>query len=163
MPETADPAPAKVESAPTKVESAPASTPEPTGAGPESMPPMPPTRSAWQRALLIALAGVSLALAIIGVFLPGLPTTPFLLVAAWASARSSPRLHAWLHRHRVFGPMLRDWRDGRRVARRSKIAAALSMAAAALLMIYTLPHAWVVWPACISMAVVLCWLWSRPE
>lgn len=111
----------------------------------------------------MALAGVCICLAIIGVFVPGLPSTEFVLLAAWASARSSPRLHAWLHNHKWFGPMLHNWRNGRRVARRAKIAATVSMSVCAMLMFHTIPHAWVIWPAWICIACVLAWLWSRPD
>ncbi len=51
-----------------------------------------------------------LALGVIGIFVPGLPTTVFILMAGWAAARSSPRFHNWLEGHPLFGPMLRDWR-----------------------------------------------------
>ncbi|WP_260986268.1 YbaN family protein [Bordetella genomosp. 13] len=120
-------------------------------------------RRPWQRALLMALAGLCICLAVIGVFVPGLPTTVFVLLAAWASARSSPRLHAWLYRHKGFGPLLHDWHNGRRVARRAKIAAAVSMSACAVIMYYTIPYAWALWSGWISMACVLAWLWSRPD
>ena len=59
----------------------------------------------------------------LGVLLPGLPTTEFVLLAAWAASRSSPRLSAWLDNHRLFGPLLRDWRNGGVVSRRSKLLA----------------------------------------
>ncbi len=52
---------------------------------------------------------LSLALAVLGVILPGLPTTPFVLLAAACFAKASPRLHAWLLAHRWMGPMVRDW------------------------------------------------------
>ncbi len=55
------------------------------------------------------LGGLCLLLGAIGVFLPLLPTTPFVLLAAACFARSSPRLHHWLLQHRLFGPMLQDW------------------------------------------------------
>ena len=61
---------------------------------------------------LLWLAGtVALGLGIVGVVLPGLPTTPFVLLAAACYAKASPRLHRWLRAHRLFGPMVRDWRN----------------------------------------------------
>ncbi|MCU0941086.1 MAG: YbaN family protein [Hydrogenophaga sp.] len=70
---------------------------------------------------LLWLAGtVSLGLGIVGVVLPGLPTTPFVLLAAACYARASPRLHRWLRAHRLFGPMVRDWETHRSLTRRTK-------------------------------------------
>lgn len=70
---------------------------------------------------LLWLAGtVSLGLGILGVVLPGLPTTPFVLLAAACYARASPRLHQWLRAHRLFGPMVRDWETHRNLTRRTK-------------------------------------------
>jgi hypothetical protein len=71
----------------------------------------------------------AVALGFVGVFLPVLPTTPFLLVAAWAFARSSPRLSAWLEAHRRFGQFLRDWREHRAIPVRAKLLAAAGMTA----------------------------------
>jgi uncharacterized membrane protein YbaN (DUF454 family) len=58
------------------------------------------------RFLLIAAGLVNVALGVIGIFVPGMPTTVFLLVAGWFFARSSPRLHRWLHQHPRLGPYL---------------------------------------------------------
>jgi uncharacterized membrane protein YbaN (DUF454 family) len=77
---------------------------------------------------LLWLAGtVSLGLGIVGVVLPGLPTTPFVLLAAACYARASPRLHRWLLGHRVFGPLVRDWETHRSLTRRTKTVAQVSM------------------------------------
>ena len=70
-----------------------------------------------------------MAIGAIGVVVPGLPTTPLLLLAAACFARSSPRLYAWLLRNPTFGPLIEDFRAGRGVSVRVK-ATALSMMAA---------------------------------
>lgn len=129
-------------------------------ADPPEMPPPLPTPVRW---LLLAFALLSLATGIIGIFVPGLPTTVFILMAAWAAARSSPRLHAWLWRHRLFGPMLRDWADGGHVSRRAKWSATAVMAASAALLAVVNVPAWARAFAWISMGCVLTWLWLRPE
>lgn len=66
-------------------------------------------------------------LAGLGVVLPLLPTTPFVLGAAFAFARSSRRWSAWLHGHPVFGPLIHDWRQHGAIGRRTKILGVASM------------------------------------
>lgn len=85
----------------------------------------------WLKRLIwrgFGLLCVGLALA--GVVLPLVPTTPFLLLAAWAFARSSPRLHAWLMTHPHFGPLIRNWREHGSIDRRTKLFALIAMLAA---------------------------------
>jgi hypothetical protein len=79
------------------------------------------------RGLLWIAGSVSLVLGLIGVVLPGLPTTPFILLAAACYARASPRLHAWLLNHRWMGPMLRDWERDHSLTQRVKTVAVVSM------------------------------------
>lgn len=80
------------------------------------------------RLALTALAYLATALGLLGIVVPGLPTVPFILLAAWAAARASPRLHDWLHGHPRFGPALVQWQERRAVPRRAKILAIALMA-----------------------------------
>jgi len=100
--------------------------PEPSPSTPEPAPPL-------LRALLFAAGAISVALAAVGAFVPILPTTPFLLLAAWCFLRSSRRMHAWILASPVFGPYVREWREKRTVPREAKLKAiALVIASFAL-------------------------------
>ncbi|MCR6663242.1 MAG: YbaN family protein [Luteimonas sp.] len=115
-------------------------------------------RWAW-----LLLAYLSLGLGFIGIFLPGLPTVPFILLAAFAAARGSEKLHRWLLAHRRFGPMIRDWQAHGAVSRRSKWLATLMMSLCAVIMFLTAPRWWMAATGTSIMLVVGTWLWFRPE
>lgn len=117
----------------------------------------------WLQWLLRALAAISLALGFLGLFLPVLPTTPFILLAAWAAARSSPRMLAWLEQHPLFGKMLRDWRQGGVVSRKAKWGTTGVMSVSAVFLLLTVSKLWAAGFAIACMATVLVWLWRRPE
>ena len=68
-----------------------------------------------------------LALAVLGVFLPILPGTPFLLLSAWFFARSSEKWHRILLEHELSGPMIRNWEQNRCITRRTKVVAIVTM------------------------------------
>ena len=119
--------------------------------------------SGFRRLLWLLLAYATLTLGVIGIFVPGLPTTPFVLLSAYAAARGSRRLHAWLQAHRQFGPMIRDWQASGAVSRRAKRAATAMMALSAVLMFATAPKLWMAATGTAIMAVVAGWLWRRPE
>lgn len=142
------------------------STPD-TAAAPTQRPRYTPEHrtvgSLWMRWLYLACALLSLVVGIIGIFLPGLPTTVFILIAGWAAARGSPRLHTWLWNHRLFGSMLRDWAQGGCVSRRAKWSATITMAVCAVMLLVVGPPWWARALAMTSMACVLTWLWFRPE
>ncbi len=131
--------------------------------------PRPPTprpqtlAPALLRWLYLGLALLFLLLGVIGIFLPVLPTTPFILLSAWAAARSSPRLLAWLEEHTAFGPMLRDWRRGGVVRRRSKWMATGVMGASGLYLLLSSHPRWAAGLALACMTAVALWLWRRPE
>ncbi|WLH47558.1 YbaN family protein [Pseudomonas beijingensis] len=113
--------------------------------------------------LFALLAYTSLAIGLVAIVVPGLPTTEFILLAAWAATRSSPRLSAWLENHRLFGPMLHNWRNGKVIPRRAKVGATASMLLCAGLMLVMLDHGWPVYLALAGMGLGNLWIWSRPE
>lgn len=80
-----------------------------------------------KRAVYKPLGLFFLALAILGVVLPGLPTTPFLILAAWFFARSSEKWHRRLLDSQLFGPLLQSWEQGRCISLRIKVVALVSM------------------------------------
>jgi hypothetical protein len=75
------------------------------------------------RAMLVTAGTLCVALGVIGIFVPGLPTTPFLLLAAACYARASERFYLWLLRNPALGPTIRDWRRHRSIPYRTKIVA----------------------------------------
>lgn len=75
------------------------------------------------RALWLVMGILALVLAALGVILPVLPTTPFVLIAAFAFSRSSPRLHAWLENNPTFGPVIVNWRETGSIAPKVKMLA----------------------------------------
>lgn len=109
------------------------------------------------------LAYVSLGIGLVAIVVPGLPTTEFILLAAWAATKSSPRLSAWLENHRLFGPILFNWRNGKIIARRAKVSATVSMVLCAILMLVMLDHSWPIYLAIVGMSLGNLWIWSRPE
>jgi uncharacterized membrane protein YbaN (DUF454 family) len=116
------------------------------------------------RLVLLGLAWMMVGLGIAGIFLPLLPTTPFLLLAAWLFSRCSPRLERWLLDHPLFGRPLRDWRQDGAISRRAKIWAASLMALGfALFWLRLEPSAPVASAVAAIMLVAGAFIVSRPE
>ncbi|MDP5055473.1 MAG: YbaN family protein [Marinomonas hwangdonensis] len=80
-----------------------------------------------KRLLLLILGWLSLITGIIGAFLPLLPTTPLVLLAAWCFSKSSERFHTWLIEHKYFGPIVRDWQSADGIPRRARNRAIIFM------------------------------------
>jgi uncharacterized membrane protein YbaN (DUF454 family) len=115
------------------------------------------------RYLLMAFALICVLLGLIGAVVPGMPTTVFILMAAWAAVRSSPRLHRWLYAHHIFGPLLRNWDAGGQVSRHVKWTATASMLFSGALILYVSHKPWLTAVTLGIMGCVLVWLWLRPE
>lgn len=106
---------------------------------------------------------VSLGLGLVGLFLPLLPTTPLLLLAAFGFARSSTRLQDWLLTHPTFGPPILDWQQRRSIARRAKWAASLSILAAfSISLVIGIAPLYLVLQALVLLAVAA-FIWTRPD
>lgn len=95
------------------------------------------------RWFVLGLGFTCLALGLVGVVVPGLPTTVFLLVALWAFSRSSERFQTWLWTHPRLGPPLQTWHKHRAIPRKGKIAAVLTMTASLAVVAATANGSWV--------------------
>jgi len=123
--------------------------------------PHPSARPLWQRALWAAAGAVMLVTGIVGVFVPLLPTTPFVLLAAFCFSRGSERCERWLLAHPRLGPIVHDWRAHRAVPWRAKQLAWLTMALGSAWAAWTLPVS-VAWLLALVCAAVAVWLWRLP-
>jgi len=119
------------------------------------------SRPLWLRLLWGAAGVLSLVTGIVGIFLPLLPTTPFVLLAAYCFSRGSSRCERWLLAHPRFGPMVRDWRVYRAIPLRAKQLAWVMMAVGSVWAAFVLPLRWAWLPALCCAAVAL-WMWRLP-
>ena len=90
-----------------------------------------------KRTILISLGWLCVGLGFVGVFVPGIPTTIFLIIALWAFTKSSEKLRHWLLNHKRFGPILNDWQEYKVVPRRAKILMVVLMSLAVILFYYS--------------------------
>lgn len=112
---------------------------------------------------LFLLAGLAaLALGSIGIVLPLLPTVPFMILAAFCFANSSPRLEKWLVDHKTFGPHIQNWRKGRAITRKGKWAATIAFAASCLISLIFVELPWNLAPFAAAL-VGGAWIWTRAE
>jgi uncharacterized protein len=109
------------------------------------------------------LALACLLLGAIGAFLPLLPTTPFLLVAAWAAGKGWPQFEAWLLAHPRHGPTIRRWRERRAVPLSAKWWAGTTMLVSVVLLAVSSAPLVLKWSTPALLAAVAVWLWRRPE
>ncbi|MDH2894903.1 DUF454 family protein [Rahnella variigena] len=115
-----------------------------------------------KRILLIMVGWLCVVLATLGVVLPLLPTTPFLLLAAWCFARSSPRFHHWLLHRSWFGSYLRHWQAHRALPKGAKPKAVALIVTTFAISIYFVPLLWVRILLVCMMLALLIMMWRLP-
>lgn len=111
---------------------------------------------------LVVLGWLAVVLATLGVVLPLLPTTPFLLLAAWCFARSSPRFHAWLLYRSWFGPYLRHWQEHRALPPGAKGKAVVMIVLTFAISLWLVDMMWVRVLLLTIMAVLLTFMLRLP-
>lgn len=110
-----------------------------------------------------SLAISAVTLGAVGVVLPGLPTVPFLILAAWSAGRGWPALEVWLLKHPKHGDTIRNWREHGAVPRRAKILATLMMLISTTMIFLTPVPEMLRWLLPAFLLLVALWLWSRPN
>jgi len=115
------------------------------------------------RLAFLVLGWTALGLGLIGIVLPGLPTTPFLLVAAYGFGKTSPNLRNWLVRHPRFGPPIRDWQEHGQISRATKTKSIVAMAAVfAISILFGVPL-WVLAVQGFGIAIGAAFVLTRPS
>ncbi len=119
--------------------------------------------AALLRLFWIVLGCLAIGLGVLGIFLPLLPTTVFLLIAAFCFARSSPRLHDWLVEHPTLGPPIINWREYRAISQRAKVLAVSTMGVVLVAGLVFGLSAWLLTLQAVVMAGAALFIVTRPS
>ena len=124
-----------------------------------------PKKSIPGSKIVLTIFGIFfLIVGIIGLLFPLLPTTPFILVAAWCFSHSSPRLHRFLMENKIFGPIIKNWIKYRAIGRRAKISATpFIVLFFGYSLIFTATHLALKFLLALIGIGLLVFIWSRPE
>ena len=107
------------------------------------------------------LAVIAFALGVVGIFLPGLPTVPFVILSAWAASKGWPALETWLLNHAHFGAYIREWRAHKTIPKRAKVYAAAMMLFSSLMLIGASLNYWLLGSIMLMMLAALVWMWRH--
>jgi len=110
----------------------------------------------------LVIGFLALALGVLGIFLPLLPTTPLVLLAAFAFARSSERLHQWLLDHNIFGALIANWRRHGAISRSAKVSSVVAMVAVLGVSLVLAVPAYVIIVQVVVLGVAALFILSRP-
>ena len=110
----------------------------------------------------MTLGFVCLGMAYVGVIVPGIPFSIFLVIAAWAFAKSNDRMHQWLYNHKYFGPFLTNWVNKQVFPTKGKYAMIIVMSSSLLFLWFTTENIKAVAWSGGFMALVAVWAWRYP-
>ena len=116
-----------------------------------------------KKIILITIGWSCVGLAFIGTFVPGIPTTIFLIVALWAFAKSSKKFHSWLLNHKRFGPILQNWESHKVVPRKAKILMVILQISAVIIFHYSLQNIYLTAILIITLVFVARYVLSLPS
>jgi uncharacterized membrane protein YbaN (DUF454 family) len=120
--------------------------------------------SPWVRGVLLVAGAIAFVLGVVGIFLPLLPTTPLMLLAAACFARSSRRFHDWLLANRTFGPLISEWEKHRSIPRRTKLTAiALMSLTLAVSIVFFVEPRWLQALLAVLGIALAFWLYRIPS
>ncbi|NQW01539.1 MAG: YbaN family protein [Rhodospirillales bacterium] len=111
------------------------------------------TDRCWARWLLFAFGWLNVGVGVIGIFVPGLPITVFLIIALWAFSKSSDRFHSWLWNHPRLGPSIQNWHVHRVIPVKAKVLAVTMMTTSFLFLTFYVAESWVL-PALMVVLMV---------
>ena len=116
-----------------------------------------------KKIILITIGWSCVGLAFIGTFVPGIPTTIFLIIALWAFAKSSKKFHSWLLNHKRFGPILQNWESHKVVPRKAKILMVILQISAVIIFHYSLQNIYLTAILTIILVFVACYVLLLPS
>ena len=116
-----------------------------------------------KKIILITIGWSCVGLAFVGTFVPGIPTTIFLIVALWAFAKSSKKFHSWLLNHKRFGPILQNWESHKIVPRNAKILMVILQISAVIIFHYSLQNVYLTVLLIVTLIFVARYVLSLPS
>ena len=116
-----------------------------------------------KKIILLSIGWICVGLGFIGIFVPGLPTTIFLIIALWAFTKSSNKLRIWLLNHKKFGPFLRDWQEHRVVPLRAKILMVILQTCVVIMVHYTFNNLFITIGLIVILVMVASYVLSLPS
>ena len=116
-----------------------------------------------KRIVLLSLGWLCVGLAFVGILVPGIPTTIFLIIALWAFTQSSKKFQTWLLNHKKFGPILKNWQSHKVVPQRAKILMAILQISAVILVHYVFKNLIISTSLAVILIFVALYVFSLPN